>query len=479
MEEQSLKEKTVKGVAWSSIDTFAALGIQFVVGIILARLLSPSEYGVIGLVTVFLAISDVFIQSGFSSALIRKKDCTESDRSTVFFFSVVVSIFFYFFWFLSAPFIAKFYDMPILTSVTRVIALTMIAGAICIVPNAIFATRIDFKTTAKISVSSSVLGGIVGITMAYMGYGVWALVFQSITLQVYRSVMTLIMSKWLPREGFSKQSFRDLFSYGSKLMLSNLLNTIYNNLYTIVIAKLFSAKTLGLYSRAQGYANLPSYYLTTILQRVTFPVLSTIQDDQERLAGAYRRLLKISAYITFPLMMLLCGLSDPLIRWLITDTWEDCIILLQLLCFSMMWYPIHAINLNLLQVKGRSDLFLKLEIIKKIVGVVILFVSAYWGIIGLCVGGIISSIFSLVINTHYTGKMIAVGFWKQMLDLLPIFIASVVAGLLSFFTTLLPIHRHFITLVIGTLAFATFYLIASRLWLSDEYKETLQLLRRK
>lgn len=479
MSEQNLKDKAIKGVAWSSIDTFAALGIQFVVGVILARLLSPSEYGIIGLVTVFLAISDVFIQSGFSSALIRKKDCNDSDRSTAFIFSVVVSIVFYFFWFFTAPLIASFYDMPILTSVTRVIALSMIAGAICIVPNAIFSTRIDFKTTAKISVSSSVLGGIVGITMAYMGYGVWALVFQSITIQVYRSVLILVMSKWLPKVGFSKQSFNELFSFGSKLMLSNLLNTIYNNLYTIVIAKLFSAKTLGLYSRAHGYANLPSYYLTTVLQRVTFPVLSTIQDDQERLASAYRRLLKMSAYITFPLMMLLCGLADPLIRWLITDKWEDCIILLQLLCFSLMWYPVHAINLNLLQVKGRSDLFLRLEIIKKIIGVVVLFVSAYWGIIGLCVGGIISSVFSLVINTHYTGKLIDIGFGKQMMDLMPIFIISVVAGVLSLSVTLLPLDYLFVTLVIGTLVFAAFYILASRLWLADEYKEILQLLKRK
>ena len=381
---ESLKQKTVKGLAWNALDNFAGLGIQFLIGVILARLLSPSEYGIIGLGTVVLAVSEAFITAGFGSALIRKQDRTETDNSTVFFFSVVASIVFYFLLYVTAPLISDFYHQEILTSITRVLGLTLIAGAFCIVPNALFSSRIDFKTTAKISVITGIAGGVTGIILAYFGYGVWALVYQMLVNQFVRSILLFVYSKWWPQERFSEESFKTLFSFGSKLMFSGLLNAIYGNLYAIVIGKLFAPSTLGLYTRASAFARLPSSNLTNVLQRVTYPVLSTIQDETERLADIYRRLLKMSAYVIFPMMMLLFGVSDPMVRWILTDKWEGCIILLQIICFSLMWYPIHAINLNLLQVKGRSDLFLKLEIIKKIVGTVIVLVFSHWGIIALC-----------------------------------------------------------------------------------------------
>lgn len=479
MAEQSLKDKTIKGLVWNAIDNFAGLGIQFLIGIVLARLLSPSEYGIIGLITVFLAVSEAFVTAGFGSALIRKQDRTEVDNSTVFYFSVVASFVFYFLLYVAAPLIADFYHLEILTPITRVLGLTLIAGAFCIVPNALFSSRIDFKTTAKISIITALTGGGTGIVFAYYGFGVWALVYQMLVSQLVRSILLFAYCKWWPKERFSRDSFKTLFSFGSKLMFSGLLNALYNNLYSIVIGKLFAPSTLGLYTRASAFANLPSSNMTNVLQRVTYPVLSTIQDENERLADIYRRLLKMSAYVIFPLMMLLFGISEPLILWILTDKWEGCIILLQLLCFSMMWYPIHAINLNLLQVKGRSDLFLKLEIIKKIIGTLIVVVSAFWGIIGLCVGGIVSSLISLVINTYYTGKMINAGFVKQMLDVFPIFIVSLMGGCLALIATYIPIEWNIVRLIIGCVVFALFYLIASKIWLKNEYEETLKLLKIK
>lgn len=479
MAEQSLKNKTIKGLVWNAIDNFAGLGIQFLIGIVLARLLSPSEYGIIGLITVFLAVSEAFITAGFGSALIRKQDRTEVDNSTVFYFCVVASIVFYFLLYVAAPLIADFYHQEILTPITRILGLTLIAGAFCIVPNALFSSRIDFKTTAKISIITALTGGGTGIIFAYCGFGVWALVYQMLVSQLVRSILLFAYCKWWPKEHFSRNSFKTLFSFGSKLMFSGLLNALYNNLYSIVIGKLFAPSTLGLYTRASAFANLPSSNMTNVLQRVTYPVLSTIQDENERLADIYRRLLKMSAYVIFPLMMLLFGISEPLILWILTDKWEGCIILLQLLCFSMMWYPIHAINLNLLQVKGRSDLFLKLEIIKKIIGTLIVVVSAFWGIIGLCVGGIVSSLISLVINTYYTGKMINAGFVKQMLDVFPIFIVSLMGGCLAFIATYIPIEWNIVRLIVGCVVFALFYLIASKIWLKNEYEETLKLLKIK
>lgn len=479
MAEQSLKNKTIKGLVWNAIDNFAGLGIQFLIGIVLARLLSPSEYGIIGLITVFLAVSEAFVTAGFGSALIRKQDRTEVDNSTVFYFSVVASFVFYFLLYVAAPLIADFYHLEILTPITRVLGLTLIAGAFCIVPNALFSSRIDFKTTAKISIITALSGGGTGIIFAYCGFGVWALVYQMLVSQLVRSILLFAYCKWWPKEHFSRNSFKTLFSFGSKLMFSGLLNALYNNLYSIVIGKLFAPSTLGLYTRASAFANLPSSNMTNVLQRVTYPVLSTIQDENERLADIYRRLLKMSAYVIFPLMMLLFGISEPLILWILTDKWEGCIILLQLLCFSMMWYPIHAINLNLLQVKGRSDLFLKLEIIKKIIGTLIVVVSAFWGIIGLCVGGIVSSLISLVINTYYTGKMINAGLVKQMLDVFPIFIVSLMGGCLAFIATYIPIEWNIVRLIVGCVVFVLFYLIASKIWLKNEYEETLKLLKIK
>ena len=476
---ESLKQKTVKGLAWNALDNFAGLGIQFLIGVILAPLLFPSEYGIIGLGTVVLAVSEAFITAGFGSALIRKQDRTETDNSTVFFFSVVASIVFYFLLYVTAPLISDFYHQEILTSITRVLGLTLIAGAFCIVPNALFSSRIDFKTTAKISVITGIAGGVTGIILAYFGYGVWALVYQMLVNQFVRSILLFVYSKWWPQERFSEESFKTLFSFGSKLMFSGLLNAIYGNLYAIVIGKLFAPSTLGLYTRASAFARLPSSNLTNVLQRVTYPVLSTIQDETERLADIYRRLLKMSAYVIFPMMMLLFGVSDPMVRWILTDKWEGCIILLQIICFSLMWYPIHAINLNLLQVKGRSDLFLKLEIIKKIVGTVIVLVFSHWGIIALCLGGIISSFISLIINTYYTGKLINVGFVRQMLDVFPIFVISLIGGGLALLITCIPIEWNLVRLIAGCLVFVVFYLVASNLWLKSEYEEVLTLLKIK
>ena len=479
MADQNLRKKTVAGLVWNTVENFAGIGIQFVVGVVLARLLSPSEFGIIGLLSVFLAISEAFVTAGFGSALIRKPDRTEADNATVFYFNIVVSVFFYALLFVSAPWIADFYDHPILIPITRVIGLNLITGAFCVVPNALLSARIDFKTSAKVSLTAGILGGIVGIVLAYLGYGVWALVFQMVVNSAVRALLLMILAKWKPMGKFSRKSFDELFSYGSKLLASGILNALYSNLYAIIIGKLFSPATLGLYTRASAFSNLPSSNLTNVLQRVTFPVLSTIQNEDETLATIYRKLLKMSAYVIFPIMMFLFGISDPFIRFLLTDKWEGCIILLQLLCFGMMWYPIHAINLNLLQVKGRSDLFLKLEIFKKVIGTIIVFVSAFWGVIGLCAGGILSSLISLVINTYYTGKMINIGFITQMIDVTPIFLTSVVGGCIVLGITFLPIPYHFVTLVICTLVYAVFYLAVSKLFHKNELKEVIRTIKRK
>lgn len=354
---ENLKSKTQKGLVWSFVERFATQGVQFLFGIILARLLSPEDYGTIAMPLVFLAIAQCFIDSGFSTALIRKPDLTEEDLSTAFYFNIGVGVICYFALFLSSPLIADFYNTPILSDLLKVTALATLFNPLCAVQQAILTRKIDFKTQAIVSLSGAIVSGSVGLVMAYSGYGIWSLVFQQVGGYVIRTILLWMLGRWKPKRKWSWESFRYLWGFGSKMLGSALLDTTYNNIYPIVIGKFFSANDLGNYTRAQQFSSLPSSNVTGVLQRVTFPILSSIQNEDERLARNYRKILKMSAFLIFPMMLMLSAIADPLIRVLLTDKWEGSIILLQIVCFQMMWYPIHAINLNLLTVKGRSDLF--------------------------------------------------------------------------------------------------------------------------
>lgn len=474
----SLKDKTVKGVIWSAVDRFSAQGIQFVFSILIARLLVPEDYGVVAMLNIFLAVSQTFIDSGFGTALIRKIDRTEEDFSTVFYFNIVVATLFYFALFFAAPAIANFYNTPLLESITKVVALNLIINSLSGIHNAKLSIAIDFKSRAKISIVSTLLTGAVGLWMAYAGYGVWALVVQNLFSSVIRTVLLWVIVKWYPKLVFSWKSFKELFSFGSKLLASALLDTLYNNIYTLVIGKVFSSSTLGVYSKANALAQFPSSNITSVLQGVTFPVLSTIQNEDDRLADAYKRFLKIAAFVVFPLMIGLSAVADPFIRLVLTDKWGGAIYLLQIMCFWMMWYPIHAINLNILQVKGRSDYFLKLEIIKKIQGVLVLCVTVPMGIVAMCYGSLISSIISLVWNTHYTKKLIGYGFFAQMKDLLPIIVHALVMGLI------VAIVVHFmptlwLKLIVGVLTGIIYYIAGAYVMKFPEMDEIFIVLKIK
>lgn len=474
----SLKDKTVKGVIWSAVDRFSAQGIQFVFSILIARLLVPEDYGVIAMLGIFMAVSQTFIDSGFGTALIRKIDRTETDFSTVFYFNIVVAAVFYLILFFSAPAIARFYETPLLESVTKVVALNLIISSLSGIHNAKLSIDIDFKSRAKISILTTLLTGAVGLWMAYAGYGVWALVVQNLCSSVLRTVMLWIIVKWRPKLIFSWKSFKELFSFGSKLLASGLLDTVYHNLYTLIIGKVFTSATLGLYSKANSLAQFPSSNITGVLQTVTFPVLSTIQNEEERLADAYKRFLKLSAFVVFPLMIGLAAVADPFIRIALTDKWEGSIYLLQIICFALMWYPIHAINLNILQVKGRSDYFLKLEIIKKVQGVLFLVATVPMGIVTMCYGKVISSLISLIWNTHYTKKLIGYGYFAQMRDLLPVLIHSLVMGgivilVVHFMPTL------WLKLIVGVLAGMVYYIAGAYIMKFPEMNELLTILKLK
>lgn len=474
----SLKLQTLRGIWWSTIERFAVQTVSFILGLIIARLLSPSDYGVIAMLAVFIAISQTFVDSGFSTALVRKIDRSESDNSTVFYFNIVVGLAVYVVMFFAAPFIAEFYQTPLLTQVTRVVSVTLIFSSFCVVQQALLTAKMDFKSQAKISLLSAIISGGVGIALAYYGYGVWALVVQTVVASLLRMILLWVFSRWRPRAPFSKSSFRELFSFGSKLLASGLLDTLYNNAYTIVIGKLFSAANLGLYSRANQFAQFPSSNITGIIQRVTFPVLSSIQNEDERLRINYRKLIRMSGFIIFPLMIGLAAVANPLIEILLTEKWIGAVIYLQIICFAMMWFPIHAINLNLLQVKGRSDLFLRVEIIKKIIGVSILCITIPMGLLAMCYGRVVSSLLALIINTYYTGKLINVGFVIQMCDLLPSLIKSLIMGLLVWVVIMFfdsSIVKILLALVTGTAS----YLLMSIATTAQEWTYIKDIVQRK
>lgn len=417
MAEQNLKDKTVRGVIWSSVERFSVQGIQFLVMLVIARILAPRDYGLIGMLAIFLAVSQALIDSGFSQALIRKQDRTESDNSTVFFFNIVVSSLLYVILFLLAPWVSDFYNEPQLTLLMRVLCLVIIINSFAVVQRASLTASINFKVQAKASLIAAIISGGLGVYLAISGYGVWTLVCQQVLSALINVILLWWYSKWRPRLLYSWRSFRELFSFGSKILAVGLIDTIYNNMYQIVIGKVFSAASLGYYSRAQHFAEMPSSNVTGILQRVTYPVLCTMQDDDDKLRANYRKLLRVSAFVIFPMMCLLASVAHPLTCLLIGEKWDFAATLLVPLCFSLMWYPIHAINLNLLQVKGRSDLFLKVEIIKKIIIVSVLVLSIPFGVLFMCYSRIFTTVVCLAINTYYTGKLIQVGFVAQIKDL--------------------------------------------------------------
>ena len=423
--EGELKKQAKKGILWSAAQRFSTQGIQFLTTLILARVLSPAEYGTIGMLSVFISISSVFVDCGFVNALTRKNDRSHADICTVFYFNITVSCFFYLLLILAAPLIASFYDMPELNLVLRVLGITLVINSFAAVQATLLTIQLDFKSQTRIAVIALVVSAVVAIVCAYNGCSYWSLVIQNIVFSTVNTGLFWYYSKWRPTLTFSILSFKEMFSFGSKLLMSSLIDSVYNNIYSLVIGKAFSASTLGNYSRAESYANFPSNSLTGVIQRVTYPVLCKMQDNEEELAHAYRKFLRLSAFFIFPLMMGLSALSYPFIILLIGKQWIISAAMLQILCFALMWYPIHAINLNLLLVKGRSDLSLRLEIIKKILGVSILAISIPMGIMALCYSRIVMSILALIVNTYYTGKLINLGFFKQMKDLLPTILISV------------------------------------------------------
>ena len=443
-----LKTDTLNGVKWSAVEHFSVQGVTFLVGLVMARLLSPSDFGVVGMLSIFIAISQTFIDSGFSNALIRKIDRTDLDCSTAFYFNVVIGAVCYALLYILSPFIADFYNMPILRDVTRVLAITLFLNSLNVVQIALLTIRVDFRMQAKVNLASSIISGGVGITMAYSGWGVWALVYQQICKSGINVVLYWIAAKWRPMLKYSWKSFNDLFSYGSKLLLSGLLHTFYLNVTNLVIGKFYTSKDLGYYERGQQIGKIPLQTTIGIFQRVTFPILSTVQNDDEHLISVYRKYIKATSILVFFSFFLLLFLAKPVIHILLSDKWGYSVIYLQFYCLTYIFNHVTRINLNLLQVKGRSDLYLRLEIIKKSISFVLLLCSAPFGIICICCSQVFYSFIALFLNTYYTDKLFGLSLWTQVKDFSKYLFAACLSCLPAFMMVMMNFH-HFICIIIG------------------------------
>ena len=425
----SLKKQAVKGVVWSAVERFSVQGIQFVLSIIIARLVAPSEYGLIAMLGIFMAIAQTFIDSGFSNALVQKKDRTEVDFSTVFYFNIVVALLVYLILYFSAPYIALFYKEPLLDIITKWVGVNIIISAFSIVQRAKLTIQLDFKTQAKASLISVVASGVLGIFLAYYGYGVWALVTQALLNNLLDTLLLWLFAHWMPKWKFSYQSFKQLFSFGSKLLLSGLLHSVYLNLYTLVIGRKYSATDVGYYNRSYSIAQYPSVNIVMIISRAIYPLQCEMQDDDERLTRSFIQYLRMSCYIIFPLMMGLAVLAKPLVLLLLTERWLPAAKLISILSIAYMWYPVMVINNQILNVKGRSDYFLKAEIVKKVLAVLILVITMQYSLTWLCLGIVFYNILDIIIIIYFVKKVILTSYLSQIKSLFPIFFITMVMGI--------------------------------------------------
>ena len=444
-----IRAKSISGFKWSAFERFANQGVNFLISLILARLLTPADFGIVGMLAIFMAISQSFIDSGFSNALIRKKDVSEIDFSTVFYFNIVVGFLCYGILYAIAPWVADFFDIPLLKPILRVLSINVFINSLIVVQVAKLTIKVDFRTQAKASLSASIISGCVGIACAYIGYGVWSLVIQSVTQALLNAIFIWCMGGWLPKRLYSWRAFHELFSFGSRLLISGLIHQIYVQMTTLAIGKFYSAKDLGYYTRGHQFANLPSSNLTSVLQRVTYPILAKYQNDDISLIGVYSKYIKLTSLVIFFLMVLLASLAKPLILFVLTERWAESIVYLQIFCFALMFDHITMINLNLLQVKGRSDLYLRLEIIKKSISIAILFMSIPFGVIAICISKIIYSQIALFINTYYTGKLFGLTYLKQMKEFVPYFIMALASCVPAFIMVQIGLI-HWVVLIAGS-----------------------------
>ena len=448
MVEESVAHKTARTSFWGGIEKISGLGIQFVVSMLLARFLTPSDYGVVAMLMVFIAISNQFVSCGFVNALIRKKECYDIDYNTAFYFNLVVSFVFYIILFFAAPYIAQFYKMDILCPVLRACALSVPIGALTLVQSAILQRYLEAKKQAYISLLVGLISGFIAITFAYSGFGVWSLVIHQLISGILNTLCLWYRSRWYPKLQYSIDSMRYLWGFGSKMLLTGIISVTYSNMYSIVIGKFYNSSSLGLFNRGQSISFLLPNVLEGIFVKNSLPIMAQLQDDKERMIIVYRDFVSLACFLTFPVVFLVAILAEPFVVFILTSKWLGCVVFIQIFSLNSLLSPANSVNLNLLQVFGRSDYTLKAEIIKKSTGLILIFILLPYGPLYLAIG---SSSFSIVVywvNLYYAKKLSGLSYWDQVKDMIPILLSCSIMSLVVFLV-IEPLESNLNKLIVG------------------------------
>ena len=470
MYNNSLKSIATKGIFWSAIDKFAVQIGQFAVSVLLARILLPEDFGLIGMLAIFMALSQTFMESGLGVCLIQRQNRTDVDFSTVFVFNLFVSSLFYLLLFFSAPYISTFFNQPQLIALVRVLGLSLFINAFAIVQKTKLTIAMDFKSIAKSNMISVILGGFCGVIAALNGYGVWSLVIQSLVWSLTTTISLWFLSSWSPSILFSRKSFDSLFGYASKILISGLYAQLLNNVYNICLGKFYPAASLGYYTRTKSLADLSAGTIVSIIQQATFPVLAVVQNDKEKLVSIYSRMIRMSAFLIIPLMTLITLLAKPIVILLLTEKWISLIPLLQWMVFARIFLPMSVINMNLLNAIGRSDLYLKVDLSKLPLTILALIITIPLGVKAIVIGHVVTSALSFIINAYLPGKFYGYGAINQLKDMLPVFVATLGMATVVFVMSYFIDNLVFQLLLGGILGLVT-YLFFCWLLKLDELKE--------
>ena len=483
MRTEATKSRVLSSLWWKLLERGGTSGIQFVVQIILARLLLPEEYGLIAIVSIFITIAGIFVESGLNTALIQKKDTDAMDLSTVFHTSLAMAAVLYAILFFTAPWLADFFSEPRLVEVIRVLSLTLFIGAFQSIQQAVIAIRLEFRRLFYSSLGGVILSGAVGIGMAFAGYGIWALVGQQIANRLFSTLILLFQVEWRPTRSFSSQRLKKLFSFGWKLLVSSLLNTLTYNVRSLIIGKFYAPAMLGFFDRGNSF---PAFIITNLngsIQAVMLPAMASFQDDKDRVRRMVRRSIVTSSFVVFPMMAGLAVIAEPLVRVLLTDKWLPAVPFLQYACVGFSLWPIHTANLQAINALGRSDIFLKLEVVKMIIGLLVLAISIPFGIYAIALGSVVNGLISTFINASPNRRILGYGYLEQLKDIVPSLLLSLVmAGIVSLihWTDFAPLLK----VLLGIFSGAGVYgVLAARLkmepylYLRQTLKETL--VRRK
>ncbi|UGU14371.1 lipopolysaccharide biosynthesis protein [Sinomicrobium kalidii] len=476
----SLKSKTINGIFWSLLQNIGGKGIQFIVMLLLARLLTPEAFGLIGMLMIFIQVSQALIIAGFNQALIQKKDTDEEDYSSVFWVNLGVSVLIYVILFFAAPYIATFYDQPVLTELVRALSLVFVINAFSYVQEARLSKEMRFKTLTIISIPSTVIGGVASIVIAIMGFGVWSIIALQLITRFAYAIQIWFYSRWMPLLTYNGGKVKKLFSFGSNLMVSTIIHTVYKNVYLVVIGKFFPLSALGYYQNANNLVIIPSSTISGALAKVTFPAFSSIQDDDKRLKEGFKKIIQQVLFWICPAFVLAAVMAVPLFRFVFTEKWLPAVPYFRILCITGVIYPLSTYNLAIVNVKGRSDLFLKLEIIKKAIVIVGLIIIIPFGIYPLLIFQAVSTILMYVFNSYYSGKFIQYPTLNQLKDIMPILLLNAIVGVIVFcfdynFAALSDILRLFVGLGIG----GGLYWMGAKFFKFEPYLEFVHIIKPK